>query len=360
MDPKAINHYPDVRRVLIYRLGSLGDTVVALPALHQVANAFPNAKRLMLTNKPVHAKAPAASAVLGDSGLVHGYLSYPVGTRNVRELLALWWQIRRFRPEWVVYLTKYRGDRELRRDETFFRLCGVSNITGVPHGELSTPQYLPQAGLWEREGARLLRCVSHLGDAAIDDLSLWDMHLTPAETTKASGVLASLQGAPFLACGPGTKAQAKDWGEENWRELLHALSFRLPGAGLVMIGAKEDGPVSDIASAGWSGPVVNLCGALSPRETAAVLQHAKCFVGPDSGPMHLAAAYGVPCVIAFASRTRPGIWFPIGEGHRILYRELECSNCNLEVCVERQKKCLTSISVEEMLQAVLAVWPTRN
>jgi len=169
--------------------------------------------------------------------------------------------------------------------------------------------------------------------------------------------LAPLEGVKFLACGPGTKAQAKDWGEDNWQALLRALSARLPGAGLVMIGAREDANVSDKVAVGWAGPVLNCCGALTPRETAAVLQHASCFTGPDSGPMHLAAAYGVPCVIPFASRTRPGIWFPIGEGHRILYREVDCSNCNLEVCVEKRRQCLTSITVDEMLQAILSVWP---
>jgi ADP-heptose:LPS heptosyltransferase len=357
MDHRAVNTFPGIRRVLIYRLGSLGDTVVALPALHLVAQAFPNAKRVMLTNKPVHSKAPAASAVIGESGLVHDYLSYPVRSRSVSELLPLWWKIRRFRPECVVYLTKYRGDKTLDRDEAFFRWCGVRKIIGTPRGDLSSTLYFQNSGMWEQEGARLLRCISSLGEASIQDQSLWDMRLTPAETAKASAVLAPLQGAKFLACGPGTKAQAKDWGDENWRDLLRQFNSQIPGVGLVMIGAKEDSAVSEKAASGWNGPVLNLCGTLTPRETAAVLRHASCFTGPDSGPMHLAAAYGVPCVIAFASRTHPGVWFPVGSGHRILYRELDCSNCGLEVCVEKQRRCLTSIRVEEMLQAILSVWP---
>ena len=65
-----------VKRVLIYRLGSLGDTVVALPCFHLIARAYPNADRRLLTNFHVHAKAPAAAAVLGNSGLVHGYMRY--------------------------------------------------------------------------------------------------------------------------------------------------------------------------------------------------------------------------------------------------------------------------------------------
>lgn len=356
MDAIDVDIFPDVSRVLIYRLGSLGDTVVALPALHLVAQAFPNARRLMLTNQPVHAKAPAASAVIGESGLVHDYLSYPVGTRNVGGLARLWWQIRRFRPERIIYLTKYRGDKILDRDEFFFRLCGTQKIIGMPRGNLSEPMYLPKSGQWEQEGARLLRCLPELGSPASEDLRLWDLHLTSAEKSKASNLLAPLKGKPFLACGPGTKAQAKDWGEENWRHLTETLVAGLSGAGLVFVGAQEDREVSERIAQGWQGPMLNLCGELTPRETAAVLECARCFTGPDSGPMHLAAAYGVPCVIAFASRTHPGIWFPIGGGHRVLYRKLECSNCNLQVCEVKQRRCLTSITVEQMREAITAVW----
>jgi hypothetical protein len=87
-----------IRNVLIYRLGSLGDTVVALPCLHLVARTYPNAQRVLLTNFPVNSKAPAAAAVLGGTGLVHGYMRYTVGTRRVGELLRLAWLIRRFSP----------------------------------------------------------------------------------------------------------------------------------------------------------------------------------------------------------------------------------------------------------------------
>ncbi|HEV2278815.1 MAG TPA: hypothetical protein VGS02_11595, partial [Acidobacteriaceae bacterium] len=82
-----------VRRVLIYRLGSLGDTVVAVPALRLVERAFPDAQRFLLTNMPTHSNAPAAYAVLQGSGLIHGFIDYPWKTRHLPELLRLWWNI---------------------------------------------------------------------------------------------------------------------------------------------------------------------------------------------------------------------------------------------------------------------------
>lgn len=110
----------------------------------------------------------------------------------------------------------------------------------------------------------------------------------------------------------------------------------------------------------WTGKVINLCGELAPRETAAVLRKAELFLGSDSGPMHLAAAAGVPCVIAFAARTRPGIWFPHGAANRVLYRNVDCAGCNLETCIEQKKKCLTSITVDDMLAASIEAWRSQS
>ena len=48
-----------------------------------------------------------------------------------------------------------------------------------------------------------------------------------------------------LTCGPGTKMRAKDWGHENWRDLLRRIVARYPGYCLVIVGAKEDSAVGD-------------------------------------------------------------------------------------------------------------------
>jgi ADP-heptose:LPS heptosyltransferase len=342
-----------VKRVLIYRLGSLGDTVVALPCFHLIARTYPAAKRVLLTNFSAHAKAPASSAVLGDSGLVHGYMRYGAGTRSASELLSLAWRIFRFRPDVLVYLASPRGQKAIKRDAWFFRICGVGRIIGLPVGNLADLLFDPPTGLWEREAYRLTRCLRPIGDADADDLRNWDLRLTEAEISKAEQLLAPLDRRPIIACGPGTKMQAKDWGDEKWRQLLGKLSAEFPDHALALVGANEDSAASEFAAAAWKGPVLNLCGKLTPRESAAVIRHARLFLGPDSGPMHLAAAYGVPCAIAFASIERRGRWFPAGKIHRPIYHEVECSACRLQVCLEKKKICINSISVEEMFQAAL-------
>ena len=319
-------------RVLIYRLGSLGDTVVALPCFHLIARVFPNAERRLLTNFPVHAKAPASAAVLGDSGLVHGYMRYTVGTRNPLELLRLAAEIRRFRPDVLIYMTNIRPWQDVKRDRLFLRAAGVRRIVGIGSEMEMKPVFDAATGMYESEAARLARLVAELGDANLADRASWDLVLSDAERQVAVEALGLLADRPLIVCGPGTKRQAKDWGQENWRALMEQLSGRYPGYGLVLVGAQEEYAGADYAAGQWVGPKLNLCGRLSPRE--------------------MAAAVGLPCVIAFSASTLPGTWFPHGDQHQVLYRHTSCLGCYLETCTVEGRRCLTAISAAEMAAAV--------
>jgi len=351
---------PDARKVLIYRLGSLGDTVVALPSLHLVARAFPNAERSLLTNMPINAKAPAASQVLGESGLVNRYFQYPVETRNAILLGKLALTLRRYRPDVLVYLAAPRGEAALDRDVRFFRYCGIRTIYGLPKGDLANCEFDPATRLYQSEAHRLARTLSALGDAHVDDPSSWDLRLTREELASGEDTAASFAGNPYIVCAPGCKAQANDWEDRNWSALLGDLSKRLPRLGLVLTGAPSDHERNRQLAQSWTmGKVLNLSGAATPRQTAAMLVHAAMYIGPDSGPMHLAAAMGTPSVSIFSARNPPGIWFPQrfrgAPQHQVLYRRVDCSPCGLLICTKERKKCILSIQPAEVLAAALRI-----
>ena len=352
-----------VRRVLIYRLGSLGDTVVALPSLHLVERAFPRAERRLLTNFPVQRKAAAAQTILDGSGLVDGYFSYTVGLRHLRKVWKLRNAIRAWQPDVLVYLTRGRGVRIARRDAMFFRACGIRRLIGVPFTQdMQLHRLRAATGDLEPEAARLARCIAELGDARLDDPASWDLRLTEAEYRAAQIALEPAGNRPIIAMSVGTKMQAKDWGIENWCKLLAAMAALYPGFAVVLSGAREESAASEIAAEGWrnvpgSGPVINLCGFLTPRESAAVFQQARFFVGHDSGPMHIAATVQTPCVAVFSARNIPAVWYPHGDQHKVIYHKVDCAGCGLETCTVQKKKCINSITIDEVIACVKAVCP---
>lgn len=343
-------------RVIVYRQGSLGDIVVSLPSLHLIARTYPNARRAMLTNAPVSSKAPSASAILGTSGPIHEFISYPVGSRSPIELSRAWKSVRRFRPDVAIYLMPPRIRQSVYRDALFLKSCGVKNIIGLPHGDLSVNLHDPESGFYEPESSRLARCIRVLGDARLNERSSWDLGISAEEAAIADRLLSGQQESRIICCGVGTKQPAKDWGPQNWKVLIEKLGAELGSHLLILVGAADEFELSERVSEGWPGRRLNLCGKARPREIAEVIRRAELFVGPDSGPMHLAAAVGTPVTSVFSGQSKPGIWYPFRNAEGVVYHQTECCGCRLEVCMVEQKKCIVSITPDEVLASAIRSW----
>ncbi len=306
--------------IVIYRLGSLGDTIVTLPCFTAVTRLFPNARKVLLTNKPVSTKAAPIEAILGvGTGFFDTALAYPVGTRSPAALFALWKQLRATGSDTLVYLTEARGKTAHMRDWLFFRSAGFKRIIGLPLSDKLAECRVDANGVLERETVRLARRLAPLVAIDLNDPAYWDLRLNPAEEAAGRAITVPLHGGPYIVVNMGGKAARKDWGVDNWTSLIAGLAGDFGGYGLLFVGGAEDGPRAEAVSAHWPGPVVNTCGRLSPRESGAAMRNAAAFAGHDSGPLHLAACMGVPCVALFGDFNRPAQWHPFGDHHQIIH-----------------------------------------
>jgi heptosyltransferase-3 len=307
------------RPVIVYRLGSMGDTIVALPCFHKISEYFAGREIIALTNIPVSTKAAALEDILRAGGFIDRSIAYPVGTRNPLRLMNLARTLRATGADTLVHLQGGRGVARAHRDLAFFRATGIRNILGAPlTRDLDQVRVSAETGEEEFEARRLARCLEPLGPIDLDDPAVWDLRLTDLEHATARSVLAPLNGMSFLAVNTGGKVAVKDWGEENWAVTLKQLGAEL-GVAVVFVGAAEDSERAVALSAAWGGPALDLCGKLAPRETAAVLAQATAFVGHDSGPLHFAASTQTPCVGIFGDFNRPRKWHPYGPRHRIIH-----------------------------------------
>ena len=306
-------------RIVIYRLGSLGDTIVALPCLHRIAAAYPKAERILLTNVPVSSKAAPLEAILENSGLVQRFVAYPVGIRSFTQLSALRSRLRALEADTLIYLTPPRGRRAAWRDWLYFRLCGFRQLVGFPLSDDLQRNRLDAGGNLEYECSRLARCIAPLGPVALDDPASWDLRLTDAEVDAGRLALGASVGAARLSINMGGKVAANDWGEANWAELIRRLAAAIPDHALVIVGAAEDDARAARIAALWPGLVANLCGRVRPRVSAAAMQGSRCFIGHDSGPLHLAGSRGVACVGLYGDSNLPRKWHLYGGQHRLIH-----------------------------------------
>jgi len=320
-----------LENIIIYRIGSLGDTIVALPCFHKIAQSFPDSTRIILTNVPVSSKAAPLEAILGDSGLVHRAIAYPIGARSPLRLWRLAREIRSLNATALIYLMPTRGRIRQLRDRLFFRMCGLRRVIGYPRDiDLYRLRKDPATGFCERECERLARTLRELGAIDLNSRASWDLRLNEQERSAASAITARFGTTPFFAINMGGKLPVQDWGVDRWDTLLSALGKIYPSYGLLIVGGAEDSHRAAKITQIWPNVVVNACGILTPRQSAAALEGASIFVGHDSGPLHLAAARNVACVGLFGNNWPPRKWHPYGQQHRIIHRGEGISSIRVE------------------------------
>ena len=325
---------------------------MALPCFNKIKELYPDDDLILLTNKPISAKAPSISSILR-TGFFSKEIYYQVGTRNLIDLIKLAFKIRKLKPSLFINLTATRSRTSTKRDSVFFKLSGVKRTIGAPTKQDHVLSIDEETGMFEWEAKRLKKRITALGKINLNNDEYWDLRFSETEEQFAKNLLLPFSKKPFIVISNGTKLQANDWGTENWINLIKKICLAFPDIGLVILGAESDKEPGDSFLTYWQGNALNLCGKTSPRISAAILKHARLFIGHDSGPLHLAGAVGIPCIGIYSARNPVGRWFPRGNNNTIFYHEVECAGCGLETCIINKKKCILFISADEVYNAVI-------
>lgn len=350
-------------KILVFRIGQLGDTIVALPAMWVIRRHFPEAQLTLLSDRHPGKPYVLAADLLKGAGIFDHFDSYIVddsaGGRMLRavRMAQLLIKLRRQRYDALVYLApSTRTSLQVERDRKFFGLAGLKRIYSMNGFRL-----LPRKEPGQPLGATPSEADLLLERLAADGLPVppagkgsLELHLGEAEDAQVESWLDQLPddgGRPWIGIGPGSKMPAKRWPEERFAEVVAKL-IREFGVWPVVFGGPEDSALGQRLLASWQRGY-NAAGDLSLRAAAAALKRCQLFLGNDTGTMHLAAAAGVSCVAVFSAREWPGMWFPYGVGQKILRSQIECEGCGLVECIERCKECLTRINTEEVLQECL-------
>jgi heptosyltransferase-2 len=154
---------------------------------------------------------------------------------------------------------------------------------------------------------------------------------------------------PWVGFSPGASfGSAKRWIPERYSAVGDFLA-RQDGARVAILGGPGERPLADAIAAGMRISARNLCGETTTGEMMGVVSRLSLLVTGDSGPMHVAAALGIPLVAVFG----PTDWretAPFGDGHRVVREPVHCSPCKLREC-PIDHRCMTRISVDRVLDA---------
>ncbi|WP_330217045.1 lipopolysaccharide heptosyltransferase II [Geobacter pickeringii] len=332
-----------VHRILVRSTNWIGDAVMTTPALRAIRESFPGARVTLLANSLVAPLFTVHEAV--DDVIVYDRRGAHAGLggklRLARELrtrrfdLAILLQnaVDAALIAWLARIPRRMGYRTDGR--------GPLLTHGVPVDE-----HVRQLHHVEYYLAMLGRF-----GVATRDRSL-ALFTTPDEDAAVEELLQShgmKKGDFLLGINPGaTYGAAKRWYPERFAAVADELSRRWGARVVVTGGPGEAAIAADIAAAMTVPPLV-MAGKTSVRELMALIKRCDFFITNDSGPMHIAAAFGVPLVAVFGS-TDHTTTSPWSDRAVIVRRDTDCAPCLLREC-PTDHRCMTAVTVDDVVEA---------
>jgi ADP-heptose:LPS heptosyltransferase len=343
----------DVRRLLAVRLDNIGDVVMLGPALRALRRALPDAAITLMASPAGSQVAPLLPWI--DDVMTCRVLwqdasgAMPLDPQREIDLVEA---IRARGFDAAVIFTSF--------SQTPYPAAYACYLAGVPirvgqskefgggllsHWVRPRPDGIHQVdrNLFLLESAGLPDAGRHLELRVPEDVGAGAVRLLREVGIDPDG--------PFLALAPGASCPSRRYEPARFAAVARGLATRT-GLPIVVVGSgREAELVEPILAATRSSSVVSLVGRTSVPELAAVLQRSLLVLANDSGPMHLADAFGRPMVILFSGTELEEQWRPRRAPARLLRQPTDCAPCYTFHC-PYQMECL-DISPEEVVAATL-------
>lgn len=339
------------RKILVRAPNWIGDAVMCEPAVRGLRSLFPEAELTML------AKAPIAELFVAYPGL-HCVLVYDdkgahAGMSGKWSLAGM---LRRHRFDLAVlfqnafeaaFLAWLAGIPRRYGYATDGRVLFLTEPVAVPNGPVPVHQV---EYYWN-----LLRPLGLAGGPSPPTL------LVSADEGRMVDVRLASAGIDssdlMIGINPGsTYGSAKRWLSDRFAEVAKRLVRRLEQAenariAVIILGAKGEESLGEDIAAQLGGRSVVLSGATTIRELMAVVKRCRLLITNDTGPMHIAAAFGVPVVAVFG----PTDWrttAPYGQARSMVREAVDCAPCLLREC-PIDHRCMTRITVDRVYEAAV-------
>lgn len=318
----ASSSAPTIERLLIVRLSAMGDVIHTLPAAYALREAYPNASigwlieerwaELLCAPGAPHRGPRSPQRPLADWVHTVNLTGWPksLGTiATLQQIATVWNDVRSARYEIAVDL------QGAIRSALLARWSGAGIVYGA-----AEPRESP-ASLWYTRtvvarGVHVIDQNVSVAEAVAQQkmkISRVEFPRDPAAEARIDARLSEQGITDFAILNPGAGWGAKRWPAERYGQVAGKLACEGVRS-IVNYGPGEESLARRVEAASIGGARAMKC---SITELIALTRRARLFVGGDTGPMHLAAALGVP-VVAIFGPTDPARNGPYGTRSAVL------------------------------------------
>jgi len=342
---KTLEVYHEVRKrrkILVIKLGAMGDLILVVPSLRMLKERFPDASITLLVDRklvPIISTCP----YLDDMILVD--------RKKLSNLLYLLKTARRVRREGFDMSVDLHNNKWTH---LLAYLGGAVQRFGFARGKWGFLLNRPDKTFEVADSPlrHQFRVLSKAGVINFDDtLELWPKPESLEKAKQAIETLGPKDSTKIIGfvMGSSPKWPSKRWPTDHFMELAKRL-FEKYDARIMLIGAPEEADLGQPFYSFPAGKVLDLIGKTALEELPAFFGQLHLVVTGDTAPLHMAAAMKVPIVALFGP-TDAKRHIPPGKKIAVLSHHLSCQPCYDGACKAQEKlACLTHISVEEVFE----------
>lgn len=336
------------KKILVVRYRFIGDTILSLLFLKNLRIANPDAQIDMLV-------APKSGEIIEDCPYVDNFIYFDTTRKHkyengVNNKKSFW--------HYVKVLRKNRYDKAyvLKRSLSSALLVFLSGIKERVGFDTEHRGFLLTKRVKYDLNKHESQCF--LDVLRADGIEIKDEKLentvNPEAKEKIDAILNQYDLSKKVIVHATATNPGKIWSVENFAKVVEYL-INKKNAQVFFIGTDFDGAVYEKILSLISSPLsikpVNLCGKLNLKESLALTAKMDLLIGNDSGNLHMASSVGVP-VIGLYGPMPFNKWYALGEKNILLKADLSCMPCGLRGKCNDDYKCMKSITVEEVCEAI--------
>ena len=304
-----------IQRILLIRLSSIGDVLLASPVAEKLRQHFPNAHITWVVE--TKSKDVIEGNPFVDEVLVWHRKSWKSDARQKKEYL----QLINLNYNFLQSIRALQADLVINMQDDF-RSAVLANISGAKYRVC--PKTFRKSNKWfanvlvdnTMEKHVMLKYVSLLSPLGIDvkDARM-TMPFTSQDSAYANSLLfeQNLQSKQFVVLNPAASSEKKIWPTKYYAALADLLIEKC-NTQVIFLGADSDRDLVAEIICKMNHKAHDFSGRTTLNQLGALVEKAQLFISGDTGPLHIAAAVGTPTVSLFGP-TNSEKYAPLGKLH---------------------------------------------
>ncbi len=357
------------QKILILELGGIGDTAMAIPSVRAVLNSYQDGAITILTVP--RTKAIIESLKTEDSKNLNVVSTDVMDESGMDSWPGLIRKMRSEKYDIAIDLSAVETFKAAVKRWVFFKSIGVKktfgrNTNGRGWGFSKKSEDVLTSN--EHEVQRKLNVIELLGFKA--DRIGPELIIPEKEIEEADAILSGwLNGSgPVIGINPGAFRPSRTWPAERFRQIAEWLIEEM-SANIVITGGDKERAIAKSIAKSLPEDRVRMVTNVSIMGLAALMKKMAVFITNDTGPMHIAAAAGVP-IISMFGQTNLQRYHPYMDSSKYTAIKMDHNLCPftsfrhpMQECRKHDcedNKCMDSISLDEVKDAVKKLIKTHS